>query len=144
MALYLAIVLLGLLIGFGGGLSEREELLLLWGTSVGLALAHLFAFRLTHAFAKGWEVTAEGARAVLGVAVAVVGITGIASLPYLLDITNLDSADVATALLMGVIGVTGYASARRSGAKPLPAIVFAAAILLVAAVVVTIKYTLSH
>ena len=47
MGLYLSIVLLSLLIGFGGDGTRAEELQLLWGTSVGLLLAHLFALRLT-------------------------------------------------------------------------------------------------
>jgi len=64
MGLYLSIVLLSLLVGFGGDAPRVEELRLLWGTSAGLVLAHYFALRLAGVFARAHpKLTREDALA---------------------------------------------------------------------------------
>jgi hypothetical protein len=60
-AVYLSVVLAALILGFEDSLDVPGELLLIWGTSIGLTLAHVFAFRLAlveeHgiSFTIGWR-----------------------------------------------------------------------------------------
>ena len=54
MALYVSIALLAALAAVDeDALSRNDTLLLIWGTSLGLAVAHYVAFRLASALARG-------------------------------------------------------------------------------------------
>ena len=145
MGLSLAIVLLSVLVGFGGDGERAEELRLLWGTALGLVLAHYFAVRLTAVFARSTprptrQDAAAGA-AMLGAAIAV---TGAASVPYLFDISPLQASTVASLLLLALIGATGFISVRRAGGELHRALAFALIVLGLASVVVAGKYQLAH
>lgn len=142
--LYLAIVLLSVLVGFGGEGDQTEEVTVIWATAVGLGLAHLFAFRLTAVAAHRGTFVAEDLWAFLGIVVALVATAGLASLPYAIWGDTLDASTVSTVLLMGVIGFAGFASSRDAGASNLHSLVYTAAVLLGAAIVVGIKSSLAH
>jgi len=145
MGLYLCIVLLALLVGFGGNGTKEEEVALLWGTTIGLTLAHFFAFRLVEVAARGRPLPdAEDGWVGLGLTGAAVAITGLATLPYLFDLNVLDASTAASVLLLGVIGLTGFGSVRTAGGSRVRAMAFAAATVAIAAVVTAIKYTLAH
>lgn len=145
MGLYLCIVLLALLVGFGGDGTKHEEVALLWGTTIGLTLAHFFAFRLVEVAARGRPLpNAEDGWVALGLICAAVAITGLATLPYLFDVSVLTASSVASVLLFGVIGLTGFGSVRTAGGTRRRAFAFAAATVGIAAVVTAIKFTLAH
>lgn len=145
MGLYLSIVLLSLLIGFGGDGTRAEELQLLWGTSLGLLLAHFFALRLTRVLARARPLpTREDARAAGWLAVSALVVTGTASVPYLLDIDTLEASSLASVLLLGIIGGTAFVTVRRAGGATRRALAFTVVVVAIAAVVVMIKYTLTH
>jgi len=84
MALYLAIVLLSLMVGFGGEGDWQSEVSLIWGTAIGLGIAHLFAFWVTALLAEGTKPETEDWWAALGIAGSVAFIAAVASLPYLI------------------------------------------------------------
>jgi len=145
LSLYLSIVLLTVLVGFGGGGTRSEEVALLWGTAVGLGLAHFFAFRMTRNFAEGRTLpTREDGWVALGVAAAIVITCGLSTIPYLLVPDTLEASTAASVLLLGMIGLTGYASVHRQGGSVQQAVIGALVAGLIAAVVVMIKYTLAH
>ena len=54
MALYVSIILLGALVTVGSGTANRELLSIIWGTTIGLALAHFFAFRIASRLHRGF------------------------------------------------------------------------------------------
>ena len=147
-ALYLAIALLGLLTGWDGNGDALEALGLLWGTTIGLLLAHYFALRLARVFARTRPLpTAEDAREALVLGGAAAAVAGVASLPFVLSalLPDLDIGLTASGLLLvGVIGGTGFVSVRRAGGGSRRALAFAALAVLVAAAVVAIKYVLTH
>lgn len=145
MGLYLAIVLLSLLVGFGGDGDRGEELRLLWGTALGLVLAHYFAVRLADVFARAVPTpTRDDVARGLAMLLAAMGIAAVASVPYLFDISTLDASTAASVALLAVIGATAFTSVRRAGGPVNRALAFTLIVVAVASVVVTVKYQLTH
>ncbi|MCB1003422.1 MAG: hypothetical protein KDB35_04470 [Acidimicrobiales bacterium] len=123
MALYVAIVveaaLLTLWINQGPG--ERSEVhgvelvALIWGTTIGLALAHLFAFRLA-----GRAFVYEGTNSHGRVAAAqLAGAAAVAALCSIPGLFASDANDLPFSLYVPeiIIGVAGYLTARTSGSS---------------------------
>jgi hypothetical protein len=145
MGLYLSIVLLTVLVGLGGSGDGSSDVALLWGTTVGLLLAHWFATRLTRAFVRARPLpTREEARTGFWLIVAGAAVTGLATVPYLLDINVLTASTAASLVLMLAIGTTGFASVLRGGGTFAHALAFAALAVAIAAIVVAVKYQLAH
>lgn len=144
MALYVAICLLGVLTA----VAERADaghvsvFKLVWGTTVGLALAHWFAFRLSARLVAGGTFgrhEAESAAAQLAgaLAVAVLATVPIAILPATSEL------DVVRLLLAGVVAGVGFAVARAAGAGTARSAIYAATILVVAVAIAIVKNILS-
>lgn len=123
MALYVAIVveaeLLTLWVGQGPGnpvpVEGIELVALIWGTTIGLAVAHLFAFRLaSRAFVREGRTT-HGEVAAAQLAGAAV-VAALCSVP---GIFASDANDLRFSLYVPelIIGVAGYATARTSGSS---------------------------
>ncbi len=148
MALYVAIVLLAVLAGVGPHLIEVQDELprLLPGTGIGLVLAHVFAFSLSHVAVtqspgsivhRGERLQSIGAM-LLGAGVVLV----VAELPLLL-VDDIERAALWSELLLaGVIGGTAWSAARSAGSSRRRAATYTAFIVLVAAAVVSIKTAL--
>jgi hypothetical protein len=143
MALYVAVCLLaGLVVVPESAADDGHLLELVWGLTVGLALAHWFAFRLSTRLVGEGRIgssDAELAGAQLGGAavVAVVVTVAIVVAP--------PSAELLAAelVLAGFLGLTGFAVARGGGAGRLPAILYAVAVVVVAAAVAVVKNVLA-
>jgi len=144
MALYLAIVLLAVHLALGDETDKAEDLALIWGTSVGLGLAHLFAYDLTAIFAGRGRMTREDALGAWGIAAAAVFTAIAASVPYLLFDDPADASTGSALVLLGLITVTAYSSGRRAGANRSRAFVLTLVAVGVALVVVVIKHSLTH
>jgi hypothetical protein len=142
MVLYLAIVLLSVHLARADDASKAEDLALIWGTAVGLGLAHLFAYDLTAVLAEG-RATSEDLLAGAGQIIAAVLTAFLASIPYLLT-DAADASSVSSLILLGLISMTAYLSARKAGANHPGALLFTVVIVAVAVVVVIIKYSLTH
>ncbi len=123
MALYVAIVveaeLLALWVGHSPdeppAVQGAELVALIWGTTIGLALAHLFAFRLAgRAFAR------EGPNSHGQVAAAqLLGAAVVAALCSIPGVFATDANDLRYSLYVPelIIGVAGYLTARTSGSS---------------------------
>ncbi len=144
MALYVAIVILALLVGFGGGDDWRDEVALIWGTAIGLTIAHLFAYELTSIMAAGGKPEPEDYWGALGIGAAAVGIALLATIPYWTLRDTGDASAAASVLLMAVIGIAGFFTARHAGATKMRSLLYTIVVLVLAAVVVAIKFTLTH
>ncbi len=142
MALYVAICLLAELAALSeDALHHGVVFVLVWGTTIGLAVAHLFAFLIAGGFAEGKRIgrqTRAIALAQLGGAAAV-AVTVSAVLVFVPTSVELDAARYD---LAAVIGVIGYLVARHAGVRPLRALLFAITVVIVGLGVAALKQRL--
>ncbi|HEX6424082.1 MAG TPA: hypothetical protein VFZ79_11420 [Acidimicrobiales bacterium] len=144
MALYVAICLLGVLTAVGerADAGHADVFAIVWGTTLGLALAHWFAFRVSARLVADGTFgrhDARSAAAQLGgaLAVAVLATVPIAALPATAEL------DVVRLLLAGFIAGVGFAVARAGGAGTARSAVYAATILVLAVTIAVVKNVLS-
>ena len=143
MALYVCIVLGAEFVAVADR-ADEEALTVgaIWGTAVGVALAHVFAFNLAARLFAGGKVapgTRRAAWAQLGAAAAVAAIL---SVPFLF-LSLGPALDVSGYLLAGLIGVTAYVASREAGASRARSLVDGLIALAVAMAVVSVKVGLS-
>ena len=145
MALYVCIVLLAEFVAAGEDAgSAQRAISVIWGTTLGLALAHVFAFHLAARLLVGGTTVPQDTRAAIWSQLgAAAGIAALATLPLLLF--SLETGlQVSAYLTAGVVGVTAYLAARNAGGKHARAITEGIVVVAVAAVVVGVKVALSH
>lgn len=145
MALYVALGLLGALSLFDRSLSGTDVRIVetIWGITVGLVLAHVFAFVVAaHVAGQGSLRRHDGEAAVAhllgGIAVAIV-----ATLAALVvrDETALRAVRL---VLAAFIGTVGYLVRRSNGASKKGALLFGFITVVVALIIANIKVNLSH
>jgi hypothetical protein len=144
MALYVAICLLAAL----AAIAERDDAAhadvfkVIWGTTIGLALAHWFAFRVSARLVAAGAVRrhdAQAAGAQLGGAlvVAVLATVPVVVLPASSEL------DVVRGVLAVFVAAVGFAVARGSGASTTRSLVYAASLLLLASTIAVVKNVLA-
>ena len=143
MSLYTAIVLLAVLVGLGQG-DRGDDLAVIWGVSVGLGLAHVFAFNVAAVIAAGGEFTEENRLSSAAILGAVAVAAAVASMPYLFHADAGAASTVATELLVAVMAVSLYVEARLAGATNRRSLILAAATVAIALVVVGAKIYLEY
>lgn len=143
MAFYVAICVFAALEAVSGDARDGWPLVgLVWGTTLGLAAAHWFAFRLsTRAVASGrWthDDALLGAAQLLGAAgVAVVVTIPVVVLPH-------DDELVAARVVIGAfIGVSGFFVARRAGATRARAVAYAGVVVIIGCAIAVAKNLLA-
>ena len=145
MALYVAICLLAALTAVSDEhTSELEVFEIVWGTTLGLALAHWFAFNVSSRLVT----VAQGRRRAKDVVVAELAGAGtvaiVATVPILLLPQSIEYS-VVRFVLAFFIGVVGYQVARSSGADRVKSMVYALTVFVIAIIVVVIKnFLLGH
>ena len=144
MALYVSITLLAALTAtYGETMPRRDVLAIVWGTTVGLALAHWLAFglavRLVHPAGDNADLQ-EQLKAQLGAAATV---ALVATVPVLvLPVAHVRTgARLATA---GMMAFATYGEARTFGASRAKALRMAAVALVLGLTVAAVKYALGH
>lgn len=145
MALYVAVGLLGALSLFDRTLSGSEVQIVetIWGITVGLVLAHIFAFVVAaHAVGQGSLRRHDGEAAVAhlagGLAVAVV-----ATVAAILVRDEIELRVVRLVLAV-FIGAVGYLVRRSNGASKKGALLFGLATVVIAVIIANLKVSLSH
>jgi hypothetical protein len=143
MALYLGVVLGAEVLVIDDHVDRRLAALgIIWGSTLGLTLAHIFAFDLSSRLFSGGIVDAEAARSIglqLGTAVAVALAL---SVPFLF--LDTDSALAVDAYLIVLfIGATAFAVARAGRLERWRALGFTGVVVAIAAAVVGIKIAVS-
>jgi hypothetical protein len=137
MALYISLSLLAVVLAVpssGHGPSAWTVFL----TALGLVAAHLLAFSISARYVNDGELDEESAK-LLGVQTSAgLGVAVLATLPVLL-LPEPAGVDVTGALLVLVIGVVGYLTARNAGRSRLRALGYVVIVALVALVVLLIK-----
>lgn len=141
MAFYVAVCLIAALAVVGDEASV-PILGIIWGSTVGLALAHLFAFRLAARVVGGGHVDRQDTLLAVAQLVGAGGVALVASLPVLLLPTSVEVA-ATRFLLVGLIAAPAYGVGRSIGATRLRSGVFAALILVFAGVISVVKNVLA-
>ena len=117
-------------------------LALIWGTAVGLALAHWFAFRIAAPAFRGDRVTRHDNLVGLAQLGGAIFVALVSSVPALL--ADPHSSQLATGLVLALlIGVVGYVIARTSGRSHTSSIFYGLTALALGVLVAFVKNALA-
>ncbi len=119
-----------------------QLLAIIWGTAVGLAIAHWFAFRLAANAFRGDRVTGLDTKVGLAQMGAAMFVAAVSSLPVLLldDVRAQEFTGVVPAVLIGIVG---YLIARETGKNRFAAALYGGTALAVGLLVATVKGALA-
>jgi FtsH-binding integral membrane protein len=143
MGLYVAICLLGALIA----LTPHEEtdaqvIAIIWGVTVGLALAHWFAFRVSATLVSDGKVRRHDLDTASAQLAGAAIVALLASIPVLVSPKSAE-LEAAELTLAAFIGIVGYAVARSGEASRLRSVIYAVIVLTVAVVIAVMKNALA-
>ena len=145
MALYVAICVLAALTAVSDeATTELRVLAIVWGTTIGLALAHWFAFNVSSRLVREGTVRRRETEIALAEISGAAAVAIVATVPVLLLPKPIEYGVVRFVLAL-FIGVVAYEVARSSGADRVRSTMYALSVLFVAMVVVVIKnFLLGH
>jgi hypothetical protein len=142
MGLYVTVCLLA-------GLTALESVIavpgrvsaLIWGTTIGLALAHLFAFRIAGRLVQDGRLSKSDQIISAMQLAAAAAIALVVSIPVVIapPASELDWARYTCA---GIIGVAGYGVARSADRSRIRAVLFGVGVLGVAVIIAAVKHAL--
>ena len=144
MALYVAVCLLAALAAVDEDAAHGHvrAFAIIWGTTIGLAVAHAFAFRLSAQLIGHGAVRRTDAEAIAAQLAGAAAVAVLASVPVLLvDVTA--EFDIARLVLAGFITLSGYTVARQSGASTVRSLLYAGAVVVVGITIALAKNILS-
>jgi hypothetical protein len=143
MALYVAICLIAALTALETVTAVPGHIMgLVWGTTVGLALAHVFAFRVAGRLVHEGELP-KADRAVSMVQLAsAAAVAVVVSVPVLLAPVAIE-LDWARYTCAAIIGLVGYMVARGATRGRIRAVLFGLAVLAAAIAVAALKHALA-
>ena len=143
MALYVAICLLAALIAVpDDAVSHVDTFKIVWGTTVGLAAAHWFAFRVSARLVASGGIRRHDAEAAGAQIAGAAAVAVLATVPIVVFSRSVE-LEVVRYVLAIFIAVVGYAVARAGGAAVVRSIAYAAAVLVIAALVAIAKNLLA-
>ena len=144
MGLYLCLVLAGEFVLIEEGVdTEVAAVATIWGTTVGLTLAHIFAFSLAARLLEGGRLERDTRASILYQVGMAVAVASVLSVPFLFT-SRSTALEICSYMVAGAIGLTAFAVARAGAKSPLRAAGFAFSMLALAVVVVLVKAALSH
>ena len=145
MALYVAVCLLAALTALENVIAVPGHVFaLVWGTAVGLALAHLFAFRIAGRLVHEGRLPKNDRIVGAMQLAAAAAVAALVSIPVLIS-QPANELNWARYTCAGIIGVVGYLAARGAEKSRVRALLFGLAVLLIAIVIAAIKHRLgSH
>jgi hypothetical protein len=141
MGLYITISLLAVLSTKPHGGGTAAVLTLIWGTTLGLILAHWLAFQLTARLFSGSRLPSHDRITMVGQAVAALGVACLASVPLLLHASA--GPALSRGVLAGLIGLFAFGAARHHGGSHGRATVYALIVVAIALAVAIGKYLLT-
>jgi hypothetical protein len=141
MGLYITISLLAVLSAQPHGDSTGAVLTVVWGTTLGLTLAHWLAFQLTARLFAGTQLPSHERMTMVGQAVAALGVACLASVPLLVHASY--GLALSRSILAGLVGLFAFGAARRHGASLGRATVYALVVVAIALSVAIGKYLIT-
>jgi hypothetical protein len=143
MALYVAICLLAALSLVDTASLDRGQIFeLVWGTTVGLAVVHYFAFRVAGRMVTTEELVERAGSVALAQLSGSVIVAGVVTLALVVTPTDKELT-VARFVVAALIGLMGYLVARPSTPSRWRAMLFGLLVLVLAAAVAALKVRLS-
>jgi hypothetical protein len=142
MALYVAICLLAAFTALPDSATETEAIPLIWGVTVGLAVAHWFAFRVSARLVASGRLAHHDVELAGAQLMGAAGVALLASVPVVVLPAAAELEGVAL-LLAAFIALVGYAVAREGGATRGRAVLHALTVLVVAVAIAELKYRLA-
>ena len=143
MALYVAICLVAALTALPeSGDAHAHVTGIIWGVTIGLALAYWFAFRVSARLVGEGRVDAQDVRTA-GAQLAGAAVVGL--LATVAVVLAPESAELVAAglILAAFLGVVGYVVASGGGASRAQAVGYAASVMIVAAAIAELKNALA-
>ena len=144
MALYVSVVLLAALVALRDSTdTDQTELLqLIWGTTLGLALAHFYAFRVSSRLVRGRPFDRADLRSALAQLVGASAVAVLCTIPVVL-LPSPTEDDMVRLWIGLLLGVAGYTSGRAGGASRPRSLVLGAVVLAVGITVALVKNALA-
>lgn len=141
-ALYVAICLLAALIALPAADGHLPVLGIIWGVTIGLAVAHWFAFRLSAKLVGAGEISADALESGAAQLAGAAAVAALGTLPVLLLPERFEVRVVALLLAVSIAAV-GFFVARGGGASRLRSILYAVIVLVLAVAVAELKNVLA-
>jgi hypothetical protein len=123
-------------------IAHVDTLKIVWGTTIGLALAHWFAFRVSARLVASGAVRRHDADAAGAEIVGAAAVAVLATLPVILLSESVELAAVRLVLAI-FIALVGFGVARAAGATTAWSMAYAGSVLVVAVLVAVAKNVLS-
>jgi hypothetical protein len=144
MALYVSVCLLAAtaVVAESADRTDVEAVGLVWGTTLGLSLAHLFAFRLSARLIGAGSVHEHDARIAFAQLAGAVAVAVVCTAPVLL-LSSTAQLDVVRLLLAALIALVAWFTARSAGRSRVASLVYALIMLAVASTIAVLKNVLS-
>lgn len=142
MALYVAICVLAALTALPESAAHAGVAPIIWGVSVGLALAHWFAFRLSARLVGAGRLRPHDVESAGAQLSGAVGVALLASVPLVL-LPEFAELEGVLLLLATFIALVGYVVAREGGAARARSLLYATVVLVVAVVIAELKNRLA-
>ena len=139
MALYVGVVLAAEFVAVEEhAVDEPSTVAVIWGTALGVALAHVFAFNLAARLFAGGRITPGTRRAVWAQLASAAAVAFVVTVPFFFLALG-PALDVSGFLLAALIGITAYVASREAGAGRIRSLVDGVIALAVATAVVSVK-----
>ncbi|MGE0027503.1 MAG: hypothetical protein AB7O78_11115 [Thermoleophilia bacterium] len=145
MVLYVSIVLMGAIATVPSkDLDEDVEVAaVIWGSALGLALAHWFAFNASAHLFRGEGIAREDLREGIWEVFAALGVAVAATVPLLL-FDDTTGASVSIIALAGVVTVVAYVASRHGGLSRGRALLRGGVTMVLAVIVAILKIRLGY
>jgi hypothetical protein len=145
MALYMSVVLMGAIATIPADDLDEDVTVaaVIWGSALGLALAHWFSFNASAHLFRGEGINADELREGVWEAMAALGVAVIATVPLLLLDDTLAAAVSLIALAL-VVTAVAYVASRHGGLSRGRALLRGAVTVVIAVIVAAIKIGLHH
>ena len=145
MVLYVSIVLMGAIATVPAkDLDEDVEVAaVIWGSALGLALAHWFAFNASAHLFRGEGIRREDLREGIWEVFAALAVAVVATVPLLL-FADTTGAAVSLIALAGVVTVVAYVASRHGGLSRTRALLRGGVTMVLAVIVAIVKIWLGH
>ena len=144
MALYVAVCLLAALTAVAEKASDGHVRAfgIIWGTTIGLALAHAFAFRVSARIVAQGKIRRDDANAVVAQLIGALGVAVLATVPVIFWPATAE-LDAVRWMLALFIALVGFQVARTNGAGTARSVVYGGVLFVSALTVALLKNVLS-